>query len=466
MAKELRADLHERFAGRLERAAADRLAELEEIVAYHLEQAAHYRRELDLPDLDDARRRAGELLAHAGFRAYDRGDLPAAENLLGRAISVLPPADPLRVRALPLLGAAIYEAAGGIERALVVLEQALEESHATGDPAAEAIAWATDRFVRVHGLPETDFDALERDVDVRAPGIERLADPRALVRLRLLQHVIALYRLKDVDVASEQLLLAARDAGDRANAYVGLFFLSAWGVFGTPTVEEALTAMPRLRTLADGPAELAAVDHIEGLLRGMRGELEAGRRTIRGTRAAFAELGMRMSALATGRDEALIERYAGDPAAVERVLGPVCDELRAAGHAGALSGQIVELGDALYELGRYDEAEATTREGERLAQDADVQAQVLWRRVRAKVLARRGAHDDALRLAREAIDLAGWNLEEAGDSYRDLAEVEGILGHPDRAEAALERALEAYERKGLVPMAERTRVELAALRGV
>src|SRR5262249_896854 len=43
MPKELRADLHERFVGWVERVAPDRLVELEEIVAHHLEQSALYR---------------------------------------------------------------------------------------------------------------------------------------------------------------------------------------------------------------------------------------------------------------------------------------------------------------------------------------------------------------------------------------------------------------------------------------
>jgi hypothetical protein len=47
LAKQTRSELHERFAAWLERVAADRLAEYEEIVAYHLEQAYRYRAELD-----------------------------------------------------------------------------------------------------------------------------------------------------------------------------------------------------------------------------------------------------------------------------------------------------------------------------------------------------------------------------------------------------------------------------------
>ena len=119
----------------------------------------------------------------------------------------------------------------------------------------------------------------------------------------------------------------------------------------------------RLRGLAQGPVEEAAVDHIEGLLRAMSGELDEGRRIIRRARATFAEFGLTLTAVATARDEALVERYAGDAAAVERVLRPACDELRRAGEIGSLSMEIGELAEALYELGRYDEADDASREG-------------------------------------------------------------------------------------------------------
>ena len=179
----------------------------------------------------------------------------------------------------------------------------------------------------------------------------------------------------------------------------------------------------------------------------------------------FAEFGLQLAAVETARDEALIARYAGDPAASERVLRAACDQLRAVGETGALSVEVGELAEALYELGRYDEADEANRESASLAQAADVATQVVSRRVRAKLLARAGERDQALRFAHEAIEWAGARPEELGDAYRDLAEVEQLVGHAHRAEEALERALAAYEQKGMVPMAERTHRQLAELRG-
>ena len=90
--KQIRADLHERYAAWLEEVAGDRLPELEEVLGYHLEQA--YRWRLEVLRLDDRAlalaARAGVRLGAAGRRALARGDVPAAVNLLDRAVSILP----------------------------------------------------------------------------------------------------------------------------------------------------------------------------------------------------------------------------------------------------------------------------------------------------------------------------------------------------------------------------------------
>ena len=465
ISKELRADLHERFVDWLARVAPERLVELEEILAYHLERAARYRRELDLPDEQEAGRRAAELLARSGTRAYDRGDLSAAENLLGRAVALLPIGERLRVRALSLLGAAIFDSGGGMRRAVGLIAQAQDEGRLTGDRVAELGAWALHGVVRIQSVPDADIEGLEREVEARANEIERLGDPRTLVFLRRLELAIAITRMTGIEAAAERLLETARSTGDRPNALHALFFRCASGVLGPVPVDAALSESKRqLRRLAQGPVEEATVEHIEGLLLGMRGEFDEGLRIIRKTRATFAEFGLKLTAASTARDEALIARYAGDLATAERVLRSGCDELRAFGETGYLATEIGELAIVLYELGRYDEADQACRDCERLAASADVFPQAIWRRVRAKLLARAGERDEALRLAHEAIKWAGTRLEELGDAYRDLAEIEQLGGGTPGAEEALERALAAYERKGLLPGVERTRRQLAELR--
>jgi DNA-binding SARP family transcriptional activator len=81
-----RAEIHERFANFQERAAGDRLAEYEEVIGYHLEQATHYRQGLGRNDqrTRDLARRAAQLLGAAGIHAIQRGDGFASSRLLER----------------------------------------------------------------------------------------------------------------------------------------------------------------------------------------------------------------------------------------------------------------------------------------------------------------------------------------------------------------------------------------------
>src|SRR4051795_13419728 len=86
--KETRADLHEQFATWLDTHGQD-LIELHEVLGYHLEQAAGYRRELGKPSTAEEPH-PGDRLYPAGRRAPERGDAPAAPTLLGRAVPLLP----------------------------------------------------------------------------------------------------------------------------------------------------------------------------------------------------------------------------------------------------------------------------------------------------------------------------------------------------------------------------------------
>jgi hypothetical protein len=90
---------------------------------------------------------------------------------------------------------------------------------------------------------------------------------------------------------------------------------------------------------------------------------------------------------------------------------------------------------------------------------------MLFRQARARVLARRGEHDAAIPLAREAVQIGERTdmLFARGNALADLAEVLELAGDTAGAGAALERALAEYERKGVPPAVEQARARLAAL---
>ena len=117
------------------------------------------------------------------------------------------------------------------------------------------------------------------------------------------------------------------------------------------------------------------------------------------------------------------------------------------------------------EQGRDDEALELTRLAERSAAADDIDAQVLWRSVRAPILARAGAIEEAEAMARAALDMA--RQTEVPDlqalSYYELGAVLQFAQRADEARQAVLTAIEIYAKKGDVMSATRGRELLATL---
>ena len=139
MPKELRAQLHETYAGWLERSTEDAGFERNEILGYHLEQAYLLRRELDQPDAEDLGAHAAVRLLAAGNGAVGRADFPAAVRLFERAVDLLPADDQRRLEALPELAHALTRR-GEFERAQAILRSAIDEARSVGNDTIEAYA--------------------------------------------------------------------------------------------------------------------------------------------------------------------------------------------------------------------------------------------------------------------------------------------------------------------------------------
>ena len=121
------------------------------------------------------------------------------------------------------------------------------------------------------------------------------------------------------------------------------------------------------------------------------------------------------------------------------------------------------LAEALYRLGRFEEAESFNRKAEELGSEDDVWTQSIWRCVRAKVLAREaGTQGQAISLAHEAIEIL--RTADApvwlANGLCDSADVFGACGEPAQAKALLAQALALYERKQAPVPAERVRTRL------
>jgi ATP/maltotriose-dependent transcriptional regulator MalT len=206
--------------------------------------------------------------------------------------------------------------------------------------------------------------------------------------------------------------------------------------------------------------------HTEGLARSMlaylyamNGDFDGARRLYTGARALLEELGRTVVAASTSLASCGVEMLAGDPVAAELELRRDYAALEELGETYFRSTIAGELARVLYVQARYDEANAMSREAEALSAEDDIASQALWRSVRAKVSARHGALDEALRLSKEACDLIGRtdaNVTKA-EILADRAEVLRLAERDEEAATALEEAVTLLDAKGNVVAADAVR---------
>jgi class 3 adenylate cyclase/predicted ATPase len=451
--KRLRAELHERFADRLERT-AEVLAELDEFVGYHLEQAYRLRSELGETDRRAERlaEDAGRRLGAAGVRALKRGDMPATTNLLGRATSLLPEDEPLRRELLCELGIAL-RTSGDPGRAESVLAMAIRASQETRDRRIELRARIEREYVQLLHEPGTTSDLLLDYATEGVPTFEKVGDDRSLGRAWLLTGFVQgghLGRHRTWEEAAERALVHYRNSGWPTSTCLGEITAALY--YGPAPVGDAIARCEQLlRDEVSDRAGSANVLTFTGGLVAQRGDFDEARALLKAATATYQELGQR-TVLATYCGTVLgdVELLAGDAIAAERTLAELCHELARSHDWSHLASSAGDLAEALYVHGRLDEAEQWTRAAEKHAASDDLDAQIKWRTVRAKILARRGAVDDAEELAREGARLSEQSdgLNWQAKASRDLGEVLEMAGRHNEAVSAFERAIELYEQKG------------------
>jgi tetratricopeptide (TPR) repeat protein len=460
--KELRSELHEHCADWLE----GRGEELDEIVGYHLEQA--YRSVADLGPAGDRARmlagRAAERLAASGRRADGRGDTRAAASLLERAVGLLPADDRRRLELLPHLGQVLREA-GQMAGADSVLSEAVERGLASGARGVAADAAVARADLRFHRPAQSGVgrDDVMREIEVAIPVFEELRDDAGLARALCLAGKLRFWK-GEAAAALGDLERAARlalSAGDRALGAEILQYVVSAMHRGPMAVEEALGRFEeiRLRAGMNRRFEVALLAH-RAQLEAMRGRFDVARDLVLQAKVSAQEYGLQVlldshTAVIGGS----IELLAGEAAAAERELRPACEGLERVGELGFLASAAPLLADALFMQGRDEEGlEVTERwTPERLTAPEDADAQVGWRRVRAKLLARRGDFEEAERLGREATAIASATdfLPLRADAVADLAVVLRLAGRPEEAAAATREAIRLYEWKGNIAAAAR-----------
>ncbi len=462
--KRARATYHEQFVEWADTVNRERATEYEEILGYHLEQSHRYLSELG--PLDDHGRAVGadgsRRLASAGRRAFARGDVPAAANLLGRAAALLPPEAPERLELLPEHGEALLQL-GRFEEAQSALDEAVDRASALRLERVAAHASLVRLLVRLRaGDPDSWRDEVDLVVAEAMTVFEEEGDHAGLARawrLLVTSHGIAGHFGRAAE-ASERALAEARLAEDRRQQTRAATAYAAAASFGPTPLAEAIDRCEQMIGHVEG--DRFSQGRLLALLAGlhaMNGEFDHARDLARRADAMVTELGLDVDVAWATIESWRIEMLAGDAAAAELVLRRGYEILVNAGEKYVLSTVAGLLAQTLYILERHDEAEELGELSRHLAGDDDVDTQALWRCVRAKALARAGSFDEAETTAREALELLAPTdaVVYRYSALLDLAEVLRLAGDSAGQRAALDEAAVLAELKGSAVMADDAR---------
>jgi class 3 adenylate cyclase/tetratricopeptide (TPR) repeat protein len=468
--KSARVDLHERFAQWAGRTLGGGSAGFEEIVGYHLERAHRILLELGPPsprssELADA---AFAELSVAGQRAYARGDMPAAVNLLERSVRLLDPSRAERRTVLPQLAFALMETGslGGMQEVVAEIEAAAD----AGDDAMRARGTVLRLWMRALTDPVGWADLVEVEAGRAMRQFSELEDERGLSMTSSLLGLVSLMRgrFAESEARWTEASVHAERVGDQRDEMEALSWVPLLVWAGPTSSEEGLRRCREVLLRADGDKKaMASALTAEAAFAAGLGRFDDARTSLTRAHELLDEVALTVwLAGPFAQFAGWVELLAGNGAAAERALRPGYETLRQIGEMPWFSTVAGLLGEAVLGAGQHEEAEALADESRDASAPDDVYSQVVWRTVAAAVQARTDRAGDAERLAREAVELVRETdfLHLHWYALLGLARVLEQLGRTGEAASAAVEAAVAARRKGSV-VAERRAHEMAARLG-
>ena len=461
LAKVTRSELHERLAGWLEAEVGDRVAEYGEIIAYHLEQAYHYRAELGQHDAaaSELASRAGGMLAEASRRAEARGDTAASVDLMIRAGDLLPHNAQRRLLIAQVAPNLLFVGDG--PRGERLLKEVIAEAEGAADERSSA--WAQIGLLFVQSSTRSSAASeYTRQAEKLRDQLRTLGDIEGAQQAELLAGLglFVVGRAGEGIARAQAILDAVPNSTSSSLANRARALRAVAAMAGPMPADEALKLVER---------EIGYTTQLPGGASGstrmlcLQGKFAEARAALSRTSGQLAERGGRIlpsEAHEVAGNVALMEGNVNDAL---RNLRLAYDEKIGAGDPAGASTTATALAEAHLEAGELEEALNYAVNARETASRDDFASQGRSREIEARVLSARGQHAQAEVLAREAVATMARTdyLALHGDALVHLAHVLHGAGKVDEAVAAAREAIGLYERKGATYLVERTRKLLA-----
>ena len=399
--KRERAELHERFAGWLERHwAAVNPGEYDLIIGYHLEQAHRYRIELGEPPVDaqPLADRALLYIAPAGAAALERGDPHAAISLLRRAIR-LGPDDRHRIELLLDLRIAL-RAIGEAEASDRADEEAVDLARPAPDEGLE----------HRRAMTEILFDGGGPIVEIEhaLSYYERNGDRLGMIRALEAGNYVYTNR-GEFDASMEYLDRATGIALElgRADRAAGFSARAARALPDSPMpIPEALDRCQRFLDLAGDNREARATILLTiGELEARGGVRDVWRRHFDAAKTIIDDLGLvqPLDAALYPLVLGLTELVAGEPRGRSICFARVVRASSALATSAILHRWRRSPHRRYLALNRLGEVERYAFWGRDIADSRDLDAHARWRIALSGLRTEQGRHPEAVELAAEAV---------------------------------------------------------------
>ena len=400
VSKGARAELHRGFAHWLRTRGVD---ELEEIRAYHLDQAVRLLAELDGTAPTELAAETAEALTAAGRRALAREANRAGRKLLLRAVELGPT---LERR---------YEAARAA-RQLTDMPAVSAEMETVRAAAADA----GDARLEGRALTALAEVALERDADVEVArelaeqALETLPEDDDVARYEALGMLSQIgWWIGDaalIERHAEETLELARSMGRKDLEATALMDLGSVMQERLAPEEQWEPLFARALELAEESGSFVArawIARLRGQLHFRRDELDDAHEQFELAHKLFSEAGVATSTARTLNWLAMVQWRRGNLGEAERLLRDAVRMLTPLGDRGTLVESQRTLAQVLLELGRIDEAERFALESRSTVGAQDVSSRSTTRLALGLVRAAQGRDREAETLFREALEIVG-----------------------------------------------------------
>jgi tetratricopeptide (TPR) repeat protein len=252
----------------------------------------------------------------------------------------------------------------------------------------------------------------------------------------------------------------ARRSGDRSLLMDAITLKIGSEMLGSTTPAEGKRSLDATVAELGRDGLIGQVELVQGAcFDAMTGDFDRARERIRESEALAERFGSDLWITASYEFGGEIETMAGDHEAAEQSFRKEYEIHQRLGDEAHGSTTAAFLALALCRLGRFDEADELATIARTTGAEDDLATQASARSAQALVRSARGEHDEARRLAREAVDMYAGAQSPwfHGNALMTLAEVSRAAGVSDEAAEAARAALAQFERKGNEPGAASAR---------